>query len=48
MVQFYLPELKNEEKLTKKLKRSWKWVKDVVRDWDQQAEKLKVYDKFKA
>ena len=47
MAQFYLPEVKSEEKLTKKLKKSWKWVKDIVKDWDQQAERLKIYDNFK-
>jgi hypothetical protein len=47
MAQFYLPQLKREEKLTKKLKKSWKWVKDVVKDWDQQAERLRIYQDFK-
>jgi hypothetical protein len=48
MAQFYLVELQGEEKLTKKLKRSWKWIKDVVKDWDQQAERLKTHQRFKA
>jgi hypothetical protein len=31
MADCYLSDLKGEQKLTKKLKRSWKWIKDVVK-----------------
>lgn len=48
MAQFYLVELQGEQKITKKLKKSWKWIKDVVKDWDQQAEQIKSYQKFKS
>ena len=34
MAECYLSELKNEVKLTKKLKKSWKWIKEVVKEWD--------------
>lgn len=48
MAQFYVPELQNEERLSKKLKRSWKWIKDVVKEWDQQSEEIKLQQKFKS
>ena len=41
MAEFYIPELQDEEKLSKRMKRSWKWVKDVVKEWDQQGSALK-------
>lgn len=31
MAECYISDLKNEIKLGRKLKRSWKWIKDVVR-----------------
>lgn len=31
MAECYIADLKNETKLSRKLKRSWKWIKDVVR-----------------
>ena len=34
MAECYLSNLRGEAKLTKKLKRSWKWVKEVVKEWD--------------
>jgi hypothetical protein len=48
MAQFYLVELQGEEKISKKLKKSWKWIKDVVKEWDQQAEQLKAHQRFKS
>ncbi len=48
MAQFYLPELKDEERLSKRMKRGWKWVKEVVKEWDQQAQAIKNGEKFKA
>lgn len=41
MAEFYLSGLKEEERLSKRMKRSWKWVKDVVKEWDQQGAALK-------
>ena len=38
MAECYLSDLKTEAKLTKKLKRSWKWVKEVVKEWDHLCE----------
>ena len=40
--------MQSEEKLSKKLKRSWKWIKDVVKEWDQQLGEIKIQQKFKA
>jgi hypothetical protein len=48
MAEFYLPELKGEEKLTRRLKRSWKWIKDVVKERDQQGDRIKSFERFKA
>jgi hypothetical protein len=31
MSEIYLSEVKSESKLTKKLKKSWKWIKEVVK-----------------
>jgi hypothetical protein len=31
MAECYISSLKEEEKLTKKLKGSWKWIKEVVK-----------------
>ena len=36
MTECNLSELKGEPRLTKKLKKSWKWIKEVVKEWDRQ------------
>jgi hypothetical protein len=34
MVECYIGHYDENDKLTKKLKKGWKWVKDVVKEWD--------------
>ena len=40
MVQVYSPEIK-EESDKKQLKIAWRWIKDVVKEWDEQKNDLK-------
>ena len=47
MALIYVPQLGRETKFSKKLKRSWKWVKEVVKEWDQKSQEAKTYSNFK-
>jgi hypothetical protein len=42
MVEVYVKDI-SEEKLSRKLKRGWKWVKDVVKEWDGLKEKARKW-----
>lgn len=45
MVQVYLPTIK-EETEKKQLKISWRWIKDVVKEWDEQKNDIKQLAEF--
>lgn len=40
--------MKSEDKLTKKLKRSWKWIKEVVKERDYLSDEIKLFESFRS